>query len=377
LACRSLTVIDFGLPSKLVRIDDSAFAGCCALGSLCLPASLEYVGRDCFGKANPLSTCGALDHIDIERGSRLREIGESAFAGLLGLQSICIPASVLVIGKFCFRRGGGFGCGDLAEVLFEDGSRLSRIEEGAFAGCWGISEIWLPLSLEAVGPSCWASCKRLERIEFEGGSRLSRIGSRAFAICSKLEEIAVPAGVEVIEACAFANCAVLSSVLFEEGSKVRKIEEGAFSGCSALASIFIPRLVEVIGKSAFCWCSALRTISFEEGSCLRRIESLAFSYCGSLRTFVIPASVEEIEGQWTGTYTPDLVFFESAAGLKRMIENGAIDLEKEYRMETVWEDGMEIRGYEVEEIPGVSGRVHLVKLPESPAPDLDESDPDW
>jgi hypothetical protein len=67
---------------------------------------------------------------------------------------------------------------------------------------------------------------------------------------------------------------------------------------------------------------------------LRKIESLAFSYCRRLREFVIPTSAEEIEEQWTGTYTPDLVFCDSAAGLKRMAEKGSIDLAKEYRMKT-------------------------------------------
>jgi hypothetical protein len=46
------------------------------------------------------------------------------------LSSICIPSSVEIIGKNCFS-----GCPNLRIVTFGDDSRLSRVEEGAFSGC--------------------------------------------------------------------------------------------------------------------------------------------------------------------------------------------------------------------------------------------------
>jgi hypothetical protein len=52
---------------------------------------------------------------------------ESGTFSLGGLVEIILPASVEVLGEYCF-----YSCTLLSSVIFESGSRLSRIEKSAF-----------------------------------------------------------------------------------------------------------------------------------------------------------------------------------------------------------------------------------------------------
>jgi hypothetical protein len=42
--------------SQLTRIDESAFSGCALVSSICLPASVDSIGMDCFRECYALST---------------------------------------------------------------------------------------------------------------------------------------------------------------------------------------------------------------------------------------------------------------------------------------------------------------------------------
>jgi hypothetical protein len=61
------------------------------------------------------------------------------------LQFLAIPSSVAFLGLKCFSW-----CRSLSSVLFESGSRLSRIERLAFNGT-ALVEMILPSSVEVLG----------------------------------------------------------------------------------------------------------------------------------------------------------------------------------------------------------------------------------
>jgi hypothetical protein len=66
--------------------------------------------------------------ITFESGSRLSQLATGAFCDS-GLISIHLPASVTVIGEFCFSR-----CGSLASITFESGSKFRGREADLLAG---------------------------------------------------------------------------------------------------------------------------------------------------------------------------------------------------------------------------------------------------
>jgi hypothetical protein len=58
--------------------------------------------------------------VTFEAGCQISFFGEFAFERCSSLKSICIPASVEICPKSCFRK-----CGKLTGIVFESGSKVS------------------------------------------------------------------------------------------------------------------------------------------------------------------------------------------------------------------------------------------------------------
>jgi hypothetical protein len=80
--------VTFECGSKLSSIEGFAFSGCCSLLSICIPSSVEALGRSCF------HNCVRLSNVSFEPGSKLASIDESAFEGCPCLSSIGLPSSI-------------------------------------------------------------------------------------------------------------------------------------------------------------------------------------------------------------------------------------------------------------------------------------------
>jgi hypothetical protein len=89
-------------------------------------------------------------------------------------------------------------------------------------------EMIVPASIEFLGFECFSLCKSLSSIIFESGSRLSRIEARAFYETGLIEMI-VPASIEFLGLECFSNCTSLSSITFESGSKFQGNEREVLS----------------------------------------------------------------------------------------------------------------------------------------------------
>jgi hypothetical protein len=76
--------------------------------SIVIVPECETVGEDCFSEVTELLT------ISFEISSRLTQIAEGAFSACAHLESICIPASVAILGKSCFAW-----CLSLSDFRFE------------------------------------------------------------------------------------------------------------------------------------------------------------------------------------------------------------------------------------------------------------------
>jgi hypothetical protein len=81
-------------------------------------------------------------------------------------------------------------------------------------------------------------------LTFESGSKLHRIEKGAFSACSSLQSITIPGSVQIVEQFCFSDCASLSSISFDPGSRLQRIEVEAFSNCTSLQSVFIPAALE-------------------------------------------------------------------------------------------------------------------------------------
>jgi hypothetical protein len=112
-----------------------------------------------------------LDFAPFEWASVLREIRDCWL-----LKSICIPHTVVVIGRLSFAH-----CGNLAVIHFDPPSSLQHFGEAVFSFCPSLRLASLPFSVETIGPRCFSNCRSLSLFSFEPNSRLTEIGESAFS----------------------------------------------------------------------------------------------------------------------------------------------------------------------------------------------------
>jgi hypothetical protein len=284
--CPRLWSLVFERGSKLKRIEALALSDCSELKSICIPVSVEILCAGCF------SRCRSLSSLTFEADSRLTEIEANVFNDCSDLVSLSIPASVKII------NGSAFASSGISEIAIEEGNAnlgfsgtfLINVTATSVVRHFGWDD---NITLDSKFERLCAECFSPSSFIFEPGSKLSRIESGAFAH-SELESISIPASVESLGDGCFGSCDSLSSVTFGSESKLLRIESHAFGGCSALKSISIPASVESLGEDCLSCCSRLSSVAFDSGSQLLRIEAHAFHECSPLKSFSIPASVQSL-----------------------------------------------------------------------------------
>jgi len=106
----------------------------------------------------------SLTNVYFEEDSNIQMLGYESFAYCINLQSIIIPASVVVIYDFAFK-----GCTALNSVTFEEGCNLNTIASYAFAECSSLTTITIPESVEMIGQYAFL-LSGLESIYFDYSS---------------------------------------------------------------------------------------------------------------------------------------------------------------------------------------------------------------
>ena len=205
-----------------------------------------------------------------------------------------------------------------------DGKPVTRIEDGAFEDCTGLTSVTLGNSVTSIGDVAFYDCSGLTSITIPDS--VTSIGYYAFEGCTGLKSInvasdndcfssnngvlfnkektelikypegksetsyTIPNSVTSIEDRAFAGCRSLTSITIPDS--VTSIGYGTFDGCSGLTSITIPDSVTSIGESAFSFCYSLTSVTL--GNSVTSIGESAFYACKSLTSITIPNSVTSI-----------------------------------------------------------------------------------
>lgn len=292
-----------------------------------LPADTLVVREDAFERNDSLCI------LVLNEG--LKEIGDRAFAEIVNLESINIPASVEAIGVSSFSSNENMqatvageryrlydGClYDLRSMTLIDCLDEEKtisilpgtvaIGDKALSGNSMLETIeFIPGTLKSIGQSVFLSCRKLTNLVLPDG--VETIGRSAFS-GSGLVSVSIPGSVKRIPDCAFQKCSGLTVVKLNEGTEIigedafyecprltgfnapsslRVIEDGAFMGCRNLVSVKLPKDFETIGKEAFRGCVNLYDFAFNEG--LAEIGKYAFRECESLKTLLINDRLEKI-----------------------------------------------------------------------------------
>ncbi len=153
---------------------------------------------------------------------------------------------------------------------------VTRIGNGAFYGCSGLTSINIPNSITTISDYAFNYCTALTSINIPNS--VTKICAFAFSNCTALTSINIPNSVTKICEFAFEDCSALTSINIPYS--VTDIDQGVFSFCHALTSVNVPNSVTSIGTQAFYHCSALTSINIPNS--VTKIYSGAFGNCSSL-----------------------------------------------------------------------------------------------
>ncbi|MCM1309036.1 MAG: leucine-rich repeat domain-containing protein [Butyrivibrio sp.] len=241
------------------------------------------------GTAEIVRYIGSETNLEIPRtfnGSKVTKIGEGAFLECSSLESVNIPESVTEIGV------------------------------AAFNGCELLSKVNIPKGITRINMSVFDGCKSLKNITIPNG--VTYIGNAAFAHCA-VKNLTIPSSIEEINVAAFMNCKELESVTIL-GENLKNLGWQAFVGCESLKYIVLPRTFTFIPSECFYGCMSLESVDIS--SSVTHIYSYAFTNCDSLKSVKIPNTVTDIQSYafgyhaefvenegWVNTKIPDFTIY--------------------------------------------------------------------
>lgn len=130
---------------------------------------------------------------------------------------------VIETSQYCFR-----GCTNLISAFLP--KTLKRINEDTFF-LTGITSLKIPRSVEILDYAAFSYMDKLKEIVFESGSKLSKLGTQVFHKCSELRKIVFPLHVASIAGNIFSS--ISSSINIEVYyCGVNKISDSIFGGGS-------------------------------------------------------------------------------------------------------------------------------------------------
>lgn len=301
---------------------DNAFVGCSALKSITVaPGNKNYKSVDGVlysGDGKTLLYCPAFMEGSFTVPAGTVAIAPGAFIGCSRLEEITLPNTVTLVSECAFYGlssnlkkvtfgGNGFndviidkyafhGCNAMQEVVFESGSRVTTIGEGAFANCTGLESFAIPASMTRIGYEAFRNCTGLATITFAANGKTLAFDENVFFNCTALTRVDLPANVSKIPGI-FGGCTSLLEVnvaadsqyftseegvvfnkdktevlFFPQGKTgnynlpgtVKTIANGVFANVSGLNKLTISATVTTIGENAFRNCD-INEIVFGRG----------------------------------------------------------------------------------------------------------------
>ena len=225
-------------------------------------------------------------------GLAVTRIGDGAFYACSGLTHVAIPNSVTNIGNWAF-----YGCTSLTNSALPNS--VTSIGDSAFRSCFSLTSLTISNGVTSIGNHAFFFCRNLASITIS--ESVTSIGTEAFADCPSLNAIMVDAHnlfYSSVDGVLFnKDQSILiqypggKSGAYNFPNQVRSIGDWAFGYCSVLTSLTLNNSITNIGDGAF-YGSSLVMLTIGDG--LAHIGNLAFCACYSLASVNLPDTVATI-----------------------------------------------------------------------------------
>ena len=261
----------------VTSIGKKAFYANTELTSVIIPGSVKEIGEEAF------SGCVGLESAELSEG--LETIGYYAFY-LTGITEIILPSTL----KTC--AAGFSGCGALEMVTFANSTKA--VPDDCLQDNRALVEVVMPDTVKSIGSNAFKNCENLKGVSLP--KKLTAIGKGAFS-GSGLTEIAFPSTLEKCEG-GFTDCRTLKKAVFANGTKT--VPYRCMSGAKALKDVSIPGTVTTISAEAFKDCTGLRSVTLPEG--LQIIRNNAFGGT-SLTEITLPSTLTICEAAFKNCFS--------------------------------------------------------------------------
>jgi len=265
-------------------------------GVLTVPASVEEIGFGAFEESK-------LTKVLFDSNANILSLGYRAFFKS-ALTEITVPSSVVAIDYYAFAY-----CDDLTTVIFEEGSQLKGIYEGAFCGDSNLENITVPESIVEISDFAFYACTKIKDIPVENNEQLKGIFDYAFAYTGISGDFVVPESVIDIGDYAFMGTDITSLVIPDTNKLELLIGVGAFQECNKVEEVTLPFVgssFENVFESWFGYIfgagkgegnktyvpESLKKVTITEGISI--IGPYGFYECDSVEEISIPESVSVV-----------------------------------------------------------------------------------
>ncbi len=302
-------VMNNGYNYTVKTIAPSAFHATENMTSITLPNTIEKIGL------NGISSNAKLTTVVFEEGSMLKELDNGAISDNMNLQELIIPASLETVHDYVFAWNYG-----LKKVTFEENSKLTQIGKGMFFRGRLLADLTIPDTITVIGEEAFYNCESLTGIKVKG-----QAGSDTTANLKN---------VHTIGASAFYGCADIENIILSDD--LTELENGAFYGCTSLEEIALGKGLKTLGvtssvdaeedfKGVFEGCTSLEKITFPESVVF--IGKNTLFGCNSLKKIII-SSNESLKVGLNAFYgiSSDAIFIVKKGAVKStLVSSGKID----------------------------------------------------
>ena len=115
------------------------------------------------------------------------------------------------------------------------GNNIKFIGECAFGGCFGLQSVSLPIGIKVIENDTFCACSKLKEVNIP--NTVTSIGRGAFFNCPTLSKIVIPDSVKTIEENAFEGCIRLRNVTISQLIPTHMIDS-AFDRSNTLVSFY-------------------------------------------------------------------------------------------------------------------------------------------